>query len=401
MKRVAIKDIKSGMITAERIVDIKHNVLLEANAEVRENHINILRTWNIDFIRVREDSDTDETLVEALRKDKEKEKEELIAGLGINEENVRSILSGSGDKFLYSGDYDNQISGTAVKITSLLNNKSLDSYIDILKEVDKAFDGDSREMDLFLRDCNELIGQIGKFVLGTTAVIGYCLYPYKVDVNPFAAHTLRTTVIAGKLAQLLKYSHKDILIVMMGALLHDIGCALLPDEIRKGKRKFTDEEQALYKKHVLTGVNLIKNQRYLPREVLFIVGSHHEKLDGSGYPLGLTAEKLPNMVRLVSLVNQIDVAINPFDPDVDGLRLPALIEALPHWTMQYDPHMCEVLIKYLESFLLSNRVTLDDGRIAEIIWSHKAYKEPVVRTSDGDIIDLNKIMDLNIDSYTI
>ena len=401
MKRVAIRDIKSGMITAERIVDHKHNVLLEANAEVKETHINILRTWNIDFIRIREETDTDESLVAALREDKEKEKAENVAGLGINADNVRSILSGSGDKFLYSGDYDAQVSGTAVKITSLLDNKTLDGYVDILKMVDKPFTGDSREIDLFLRDCNDLVGRIGKLLLDTPGAIGYCLYPYKVDVNQFAAHTLRTTVLAGKMAQLLKYSHKDILVVMMGALLHDIGCALLPEDIRKGKKKLNDEERNLYRKHVLTGVNLIKNQKYMPREVLFIVGSHHEKLDGSGYPLGLTAEKLPNMVRIVALVNEVDVSLNPFDTDKEAVRLPALIDMLPHWAHQYDPYMCEVLIKYLESFLLSNRVTLDDGRIAEIIWSHKAYKEPVVRTSDGEIIDLNKIMDLNIDSYSI
>ena len=407
MKRVQKNDIMAGMITVEPIADLKNNVLLEANAEITESHAAILKTWNIDFIRVRETSDTDESLKKQLAEDQTKEKtklslEQMKNEIGIFEGNIKSILSGDGDKHLYSKDRDSKIGGGAIKITSLLNNKSLDGYLGMLQELDKLFTSDSRGRDLFLRDvCSSLVAKLNRFVISTPGVVGYCLYPYRVNVSVLTEHSIRTAIIASKLAQLDGMGSREIMTVTYGAVLHDIGCTELPDNMRNFNKRFSLDEQKLYKKHVLTGVNIIKNYRFLPREVLLITGSHHEMMDGSGYPLNLKEEKLPGVVRAVALANAVDRALYPLNSGREALKLPQLIKQLPHWTLQFDPKMCAILIKYFEDFVMSNRVTLDDGRLAEIVWSHAAYKEPVVRTSDGEIIDLNKIMDLSIESYSI
>lgn len=412
MKRVNKNDIQAGMVTAERITDLKNNVLLEANATVTQAHVDILKTWNIEFIRIREDSDTEESLKEQLIQDKLAEdknpkpkkdlsKEEMKVELGITARNIKDILSGRGDSKLYGEGYATPAAGGAIKISSLLNNKILDDYTSMLQEVDKIFTGDSRGREFFIRDVNEFAVKVNNFIRKTTGVIGYCLYPYKVLVSPLASHTMKTTIIAGKLAQLLNFNNKDALTIIMGALLHDIGLATLPDHMKGMKKKFTEEETAFFHKHVLTGVNMVKNQKFLPREVLLIIGGHHERMDGSGYPLKLKADKIPNMVRVVALANEMDISLYPMNTGREELNIAQLIERLPHWADKFDPDMCAVLAQYLEDFILSNRVTLDDGRLAEIIWSHKAYKEPVVRTTDGEIIDLNKVTGLAIDNYSI
>jgi putative nucleotidyltransferase with HDIG domain len=395
------------MITAEPIADLKNNVLLEANAEITEPHAAILKTWNIDFIRVREKSDTDDSLKKQLAEDLAKEKgkmssEQIKNELGIFESNIKSILGGDGDKHLYSKDRESKIGGGAIKITSLLSSKTLDGYLGMLQELDKLFTSDSRGRDLFLRDaCSSFVAKLNRFVIGTPGIIGYCLYPYRINVSVLTEHSIRTTIIAAKLAQLAGLDSREIMVVTYGAILHDIGCTELPDNMRNFSKRFSLDEQKLYKKHVLTGVNIIKSHRFLPREVLLIIGSHHEMMDGSGYPLSLSAEKLPGVVRAVALANAIDRALYPLNSGKEAIKLPQLIKELPHWTLQFDPKMCAILIKYFEDFIMSNRVTLDDGRLAEIVWSHAAYKEPVVRTSDGEIVDLNKIVGLNIESYSI
>jgi putative nucleotidyltransferase with HDIG domain len=311
-------------------------------------------------------------------------------------------LSGDGDKYLYSKDRESRVGGSAIKITSLLNSKSLDIYVNMLQELDKLFTSDSRGRDLFLRDaCGAFTAKLNRFVISTPGVIGYCLYPYRMEVAVLTEHSMRTAIIATKLAQLTGMDSREIMAVTYGAILHDIGCTELPDQMRNFNKRFSLDEQKLYKKHVLTGVNIVKSHRFLPREVLLIIGSHHEMLDGSGYPLGLKADKLPGVVRAAALANAIDQALYPLNSGREALKLPQVIKELPHWALHFDPRMCAVLIKYFEDFIMSNRVTLDDGRLAEIVWSHTAYKEPVVRTSDGEIIDLNKIVGLNIESYSI
>jgi putative nucleotidyltransferase with HDIG domain len=394
------------MITAEPIADLKNNVLLDANAEITKAHAEILKTWNIDFIRVREPGDTDESLKKQLADDLAKEKpemslEQMKNELGIFEANIKSILRGEGDRHLYSKVHDSK-AGSAIKITSLLNSNTLDVYVAMLQELNKLFVSDSRSRALFLGDvCGTFVNKLNRFVISTPGVIGYCLYPYRVDVAVLTEHSMRTAIIATKLAQLAGMDSREIMTVTYGAILHDIGCTELPEQMLHFNKKFSLEEQKLYKRHVLTGVNIIKKQRFLPREVLLIIGSHHETLDGIGYPLGLKADKLPGVVRVVALANAVDRAIYPLNSGREALKIPQLIKELPFWALHFDPGLCAVLAKYLEDFVMSNRVTLDDGRLAEIVWSHTAYKEPVVRTSDGEIIDLNKIVGLTIESYSI
>ncbi len=412
MKRVRRDDIAAGMITAERITDARHNVLLEANMEITPSHAGILRTWNIEFIRVREESDTDQSLREQLKADRQAEEEQskeklkekrvsIRADLGITMDNIVSMMSGNGDKHLYSDGRETALSGKAVKIGSILNVEALDTYVGIMAEVDKLFGGDVRERDLFLRDCNLLAVRLNDYVTKTVAVVGYCLYPHKMQADPLAAHTVRTAVLAGKLAKLLGLSEKDVKIVIVSALLHDVGCLFLPEEIRKRKKVFSAEETAIYQGHVLKGIEMLKDKRYFPREVLLAVGGHHEHMDGSGYPLKIKAEKIHVYARILGLANAVDNAMYPFAPEEEGKKLPAIIDELPFWSKLFDSNMCLVFREYLKDFILSNRVTLGDGRRAEIIWSHYAFKEPVIRTSDGDIIDLNKALGLNIDSYSL
>ncbi len=422
MKRVYKADLAAGMVLAEPIMDDKHSVLLEANVRLKQSNVDTLKTWDIEFIRVREDHDTDESLAEQLKLDRQtfgditvvvnEEKapefnvlamtsEQIKNELGITQDNIRAILMGGFDSKLYSSGVACNVQNQAVKITSLVDEKKLGDYASLLKDLDKVFFGDKRERQLFLRDCNDFAKKVENFVLNTVGVIGYSFYPYKDTSNPLVKHTLRTTILAAKLAQLMRYTQKDILVVVLGSLLHDIGCTLLPDNMQKFNRRLSPDEKALYQKHVLTGVNLVKDQRFLPREVLLIIGSHHELLDGTGYPLRLTAEKIPNLVRVVALANAVDTAMFPMTPEKEAISLPQVLEQLPYWAGKYDKKMCEVLAVYLEDFILSNRVTLDDGRLAEIIWSHKSYKEPVIRTSDGEIIDLNKAAGVNIEGYSI
>lgn len=412
MKRVSRNDVVAGMVTAERITDVKHNILLEANTVISENNAAVLKTWNIGFIRIREDNDTDRSLKEQLQLDRQAEAEEkreenraqkaaMKASLGITPDNVASIISGGGDRYLYSDGREIGLGGSSVKISSILSPESLGVYVEILKEVGKLFAGDARERELFVRDSNKMALRLSRYIVSTPAAIGYALYPHKTDVLPLAGHTMRVAVLAGKLAQLLGYDAKGIMLAVHSALLHDIGCLLLPDTIKNCDRVFTPAEEKLFESHVLSGVNMVKGRHYFPKELLLAVGGHHERMDGSGYPLHLKMEKIHHYARILALANEADMAMYPLARGGEGLNLQELIDELPLWATAFDADMCMLLQSYLRDFMLSNRVTLEDGRRAEIIWSHRAYKEPVIRTNDGEIIDLNKALDLNINTYSI
>lgn len=102
--------------------------------------------------------------------------------------------------------------------------------------------------------------------------------------------------------------------VFLVAPLHDIGKIAIPDRILLKPGPLSDAEYALMKTHVLRGVELVKgilDDAYtLPAEqqaiLLNIVGQHHEKLDGTGYPLGLTGDEISLEGRILAVADIFD-----------------------------------------------------------------------------------------------
>ena len=89
------------------------------------------------------------------------------------------------------------------------------------------------------------------------------------------------------------------------ALLHDIGKLAVPEHILTKPGKLSPEEFAKMKVHPLVGAEIVEQVKF-PYEVAPIVRAHHEKWDGSGYPLGLKGEEIPLGARILTAVDCLD-----------------------------------------------------------------------------------------------
>lgn len=94
-------------------------------------------------------------------------------------------------------------------------------------------------------------------------------------------------------------------ILHKGALLHDIGKIGIPDTILNKSGPLTAEEYAEVKKHPIQGAMIVESLRTL-RDVLPLIRSHHERLDGRGYPDGLAGEDIPLLARILSVADVYD-----------------------------------------------------------------------------------------------
>lgn len=95
------------------------------------------------------------------------------------------------------------------------------------------------------------------------------------------------------------------------APLHDIGKVGIPDSILNKPGKLTKEEYLHMKKHTLIGESILSNSdKPLIQLASEIAGGHHEKYDGSGYPLGLMAQDIPLSARIVAIVDVFDALIS-------------------------------------------------------------------------------------------
>ena len=143
---------------------------------------------------------------------------------------------------------------------------------------------------------------------------------------------------------------------LTSALLHDVGKIAIPDIILNKPGKLTKEEFEIMKTHVDVGVATIekimhnaKEHAFL-RHTLYIVGTHHEKWDGSGYPIGLKGEDIPLEGRLMAIADVYDALISerPYKKAFSHEESCKIIEAGSG--THFDPILVEVFRQVADEF---------------------------------------------------
>src|SRR5438132_1480520 len=116
-------------------------------------------------------------------------------------------------------------------------------------------------------------------------------------------HCLFVTGFAVAFSQHLGMREDDQRRLARAALLHDVGKAFIPVAILDKPAKLSDEEKTLIRKHPRLGYDALAAQGGFPPEMLDVVLHHHELLDGTGYPDGLTSKEISDIVRLTTIVD--------------------------------------------------------------------------------------------------
>ncbi|MET4218905.1 putative nucleotidyltransferase with HDIG domain [Bradyrhizobium sp. LB14.3] len=114
-------------------------------------------------------------------------------------------------------------------------------------------------------------------------------------------HCLLVTGVAVDFGLSLGFRNSDIERLSTAAMFHDIGKARVPLAILDKPGRLDDNERALVETHPATGYHVLKGHRDISPEVLDAVRHHHEYLDGSGYPDGLCAENITDIVRILTI----------------------------------------------------------------------------------------------------
>ena len=116
-------------------------------------------------------------------------------------------------------------------------------------------------------------------------------------------HSLLVTGIAVAFGQHLGLSQRDRQTLALCGLLHDVGKAGVPVEILEKPGRLTKEEFATMKEHPVMGFEALRGVEGLYSDMLEVVVHHHEYLDGSGYPHGLDASQISDLVRLTTIAD--------------------------------------------------------------------------------------------------
>lgn len=161
-----------------------------------------------------------------------------------------------------------------------------------------------------------------------------------------ANHLKRVANLAVDFAKYLDCSQKEIEIIKYGSSLHDIGKLGIPDKVIKKKGKLTEEEFSKIKEHPLMGYEAVKNLNLL-EEQLQIILHHHERIDGKGYPSGLTGDEITPYCKIVTICDCFDAMTNDRVYKSKLSYRQALLELELNKGTQFDPYFTQRFIEFI------------------------------------------------------
>ena len=338
MRKVHILDLKPGMKLARDIFLDDGTLLLLAGFKVKRQYIKKLAMFNISYIYVTDDNESHP----------EVNCEEKVYSEAFK--TIKSVLSSVRE----GKDFDVYTVKDTVDdiVHHVINNESVFMQISGIRDIDNY---------TFLHS------------------LDVCIY----------------SLITGKHMRL---SASELTQLGIGAVLHDIGKCKIPSEILLKPTKLSDEEFEIMRLHAVYGHNIISNTPGLNKRIATIASQHHEKWDGTGYPLGLRGYQIDKFSRIVTIADIYDA--------LTADRVYRKRE-LPHCAADYlvknskvffDPDIVNIFIKNISVYPEGTILILNTGEIGKVIETDKNHsirpRVRVIASKDGPPVLTPYVIDL-------
>lgn len=183
-------------------------------------------------------------------------------------------------------------------------------------------------------------------------------------------HMINCAIFTAVFAKYLGYKEPLVQELAMGALLHDLGQAKLPQGIFSKPSKVTNNELVAIKKHVAQGLGLVKGEKGITPLMLDMIVNHHERLDGSGYPRAIQGDKISRPARIMAIVDVYD-AMTADRPHQDGDEPINALRYLLANKQMFDAELVQHFIKCLGVHPVGTIVKLTNDRLALVLEGNK------------------------------
>ncbi len=211
------------------------------------------------------------------------------------------------------------------------------------------------------------------------------------------AHSVNVSLISHSLGQWLGFNEEDLKNIAIAGLLHDIGKTQIDKNILNKPGKLSDKEYEEIKKHPVYGFRIIENQD-IPYDIKMAVLMHHERFDGSGYPLNASNEKINDYTKIISICDIYDAMTST--RAYRGKLCPFMVIRLFE-----DGYFGKLDTKFLMTFInniaycyLDNWAKLSNGEEGKIIFINKNTPSKPILQIGNKVIDLSRERDVVIES---
>jgi putative nucleotidyltransferase with HDIG domain len=227
-----------------------------------------------------------------------------------------------------------------------------------------------------------------------------CLGRIRQKDNYLMEHSINLVVLMGIFAKAMSLDREAMQQVMVGALLHDIGKIMVPDNILHKPGKLNDDEFSRMKQHVVFSREILKKTPGIHPLTVDVAAQHHERIDGSGYPEGLMGCDICREGKMVAITDIYD-AITADRCYHKGLPPTVALKKLLEWSGTHlEAKLVHTFIRSMGIYPVGSLVMMESGRLAVVMESsEKNHTLPIVKVIyhsrlkqyiPAEIIDLSK-----------
>lgn len=276
-------------------------------------------------------------------------------------------------------------SGTPFK-PQVIRNEVLERNVQTIKHIQDQVKNATR---IDIREVDQSVQQTIHKIVSNKELLN-SLIDLRVYDEYTYSHSSNVMSLALVVGTAMGYSPETLRMLGIGALLHDVGKSLVPESILHKPGKLTEEEFNIMATHPANGIMLLSGYSWANAEIKNIVFQHHEKWDGSGYPMKLSGTAISEFARIVSVVDVYDALIST-RPYKKGLPPNVVYQAIINGANNhFDPRVVQAFVKFIVPYPVNSLVELNTGQIARIVRvSRQNLMRPIIEL-EGSMIDLSR-----------
>ncbi|WP_102348054.1 HD-GYP domain-containing protein [Bacillus sp. Marseille-P3661] len=227
----------------------------------------------------------------------------------------------------------------------------------------------------------------------------FTFHHYPTEEDYLYHHAISVGLLSTVIAKALNFPKGDCIQIGIAGAMADCGMAKIDPKIFNKKVSLTKQEFEEVKRHPEYSYLMLKQVKLLKDDVRIAVYQHHERIDGSGYPNGLTSELLYPYGRIIAVADVYSAMTSERSYKSKQSPFKVLESILQDQFGKFDIKVVQALTKALANFSSGTRVRLSNNQIGEIVFIEpKSPTRPMIKLENtGEIIQLTNHRQLYIE----
>ncbi|MDR1278313.1 MAG: HD-GYP domain-containing protein [Treponema sp.] len=390
MKKIPITNLRPGLTFSAPVYIEGNNLLVPAGVAIRKKDIERLQSWGVDMVQT--EGEALGLVAEQKKQDAAARAADQTPAAARKEESVSGAAETPSVK---------KAASNTLSLTEVQENKgAYRSYLDLIERLDAVFTNIASGVSVETRSIDDITARMIQAIRDQRdSFIGYILGG-EVAGHETAKSSVNAAILSALIAQEMKLPNHKVMVIITGALLHDVGMFRLPREILDKKGGLSDAEFQRMQAHPLYTHKIVSKELLYPEEVGIIVLQHHERWDGEGYPRRISGTAIDMGARIVSVADAFEAMVSQKSYRNSMMGYQAMKNLLSDNSRRFDPDVLKAFIQTMGIYPIGSIILLNNGALARVVEVHgNAPLRPKIRIlvdefgnvfkqDEGDILDL-------------